>query len=79
MKDQLDGLDVYVSGKATVNDTFDRYISAKYDLRETTRSNYIYIYDRFIRNTFGKKKIAKIKFSEVLQFYYHLLRLVSNS
>ena len=48
-------------------------ISAKYDLRETTRSNYIYIYDRFIRNTFGKKKIAKIKFSEVLQFYYHLL------
>lgn len=57
----------------TVNDTFDRYISAKYDLRETTRSNYIYIYDRFIRNTFGKKKIAKIKFSEVLQFYYHLL------
>lgn len=73
VKDQLDGLDVYVSGKATVNDTFDRYISAKYDLRETTRSNYIYIYDRFIRNTFGKKKIAKIKFSEVLQFYYHLL------
>ena len=42
VKDQLDGLDVYVSGKATVNDTFDRYISAKYDLRETTRSNYIF-------------------------------------
>ena len=55
MKDQLNGLDVYISGKATVNDAFDRYISAKYDLRETTRSNYIYIYDRFIRNTFGRK------------------------
>ena len=27
MKDQLDGLDLYVAGKAGVNDTFDRYMS----------------------------------------------------
>ena len=27
LKDQLDGLDIYVSGKATFNETFDRYIS----------------------------------------------------
>ena len=73
MKDQLDGLDLYVAGKATVNDTFDRYMSTKYDLRETTRSNYIYMYDRFVRDTFGRKKIADIKYSDVLQFYYHLL------
>lgn len=73
MKDQLDGLDLYVAGKATVNDTFDRYMSTKYDLRDTTRSNYIYIYDRFVKDTFGRKKIADIKYSDVLQFYYHLL------
>ena len=73
MKDQLDGLDLYVSGRASVNDTFDRYIAMKYDLRETTRSNYIYMYDRFVRDTFGLKKIAEVKFSEVLQFYYYLL------
>lgn len=73
MKDQLDGLDLYVAGKATVNDTFDRYMSTKYDLRATTRSNYLYVYDRFIRKTFGKKKIAGIKYSDVLQFYYYLL------
>lgn len=73
MKDQLDGLDLYVAGKATVNDTFDRYMSTKYDLRATTRSNYLYVYDRFIRETFGKKKIAGIKYSDVLQFYYYLL------
>ena len=36
MKDQLDGLDLYVAGKATINDTYDRYISTKYDLRATT-------------------------------------------
>ena len=27
LKDQLDGLDIYVAGKATLNETFDRYIS----------------------------------------------------
>lgn len=73
VKDQLDGLDLYVAGKATVNDTYDRYISTKHDLRETTRSNYDYIYDRFVRKTFGRKKIADIKYSDVLQFYYYLL------
>ena len=26
MRDQLDGLDLYAAGKATVNNTFDRYI-----------------------------------------------------
>ncbi len=75
MKDQLDGLDIYVAGKATVNITFDRYMSTKSKLRETTRSNYIYIYDRFVRDTFGKKKIAEVKYSDVLQFYLHLLNV----
>ena len=46
IRDQLDGLDLYVAGKATVNDTFDRYLSTKFQLRETTRSNYIYMYDK---------------------------------
>ena len=35
VKDQMDGLDLYVAGKATVNDTFDRYLSTKFQLRET--------------------------------------------
>ena len=73
VKDQMDGLDLYVAGKATVNDTFDRYLSTKFQLRETTRSNYIYMYDKYVRETFGKKKIAEIKYSHVLQFYLHLL------
>lgn len=73
MKDQLDGLDIYVAGRASINDTFDRYISMKYDLRATTKGNYIYMYDRFVRDTFGNKKIAEVKYSDVLQFYYYLI------
>lgn len=73
MKDQLDGLDLYVAGKASLNDTFDRYMSAKYNLRESTRSAYEYTYDHYVRDTFGRKRIAEIKYSDVLQFYYYLL------
>lgn len=73
LKDQLDGLDIYVAGKATLNETFERYISTKYNLRESTRSSYLYTYDHYVRDTFGLKRIAEIKYSDVLQFYYHLL------
>ena len=76
MKDQLDGLDLYVAGKASVNDTFDRYMSTKYNLRESTKSSYLYTYDHYVRDTFGKKRIADIKYSDVLQFYYYLLNEV---
>ena len=48
-------------------------MSLKTNLRQTTRSNYLYMYDRFIRDTFGKKKIAEIRYSDVLQFYNYLL------
>ena len=72
-RDQLDGLDVYVAGVATVNDVFDRYISMKYNLRHTTKTNYIYMYDRFVRESFGKRRIAEVKYSDVKWFYYQLL------
>lgn len=72
LKDQLDGLDVYAMGKATVNFVFDRYIHSKTDLRQTTRANYDYTYDHYIRDTFGKRKIAEIKYSDVLYFYQYL-------
>ena len=62
MKDQMDGLDIYVAGKATVNFVFDRYMSLKNNLKPTTKSNYLYMYDRFIRDTFGKRNIAEIKY-----------------
>lgn len=73
-KDQLDGLDTYVAGTATINFVFDRYLALKPELRETTRQNYKYMYDHFVREKFGKKKIADVKYSDVVQFYQHLLK-----
>ena len=53
---------------------FDRYISTKAELRDTTMTNYKYMYNRFVRDGFGRKKIAGVKFSDVLQFYQHLIK-----
>lgn len=73
LRDQMDGLDFYVGGRATLNMAFDRYMSTKYNLRETTRSNYIYMYNKFVRDDFGNKLIASVKYTDVKMFYYHLL------
>lgn len=73
MKNQLDGLDLYVAGRATINNVFDRYMAIKHNLRDSTRSNYLYTYNHFVRDNFGMKLIANIKFSDVLQYYNHLL------
>ena len=73
MKNQLDGLDVYVAGRATINNVFDRYMAIKHNLRDSTLSNYLYTYNHFVRDNFGLKLIADIKFSDVLQYYHHLL------
>lgn len=73
VRDQMDGLDVYVAGKADVNFLFDRYISTKSELRSSTYSNYLYVWNHFIRDTFGKKKIKDVKYSDVLFFYSDLL------
>ncbi len=38
VKDQLDGLDTYVAGSATVNFVFDRYISTKSELEKNNKN-----------------------------------------
>ena len=73
VRDQLDGLDTYVSGKATLNTVFDRYMATKYDLKPQTRVSYKYMYDHFVRDNFGKRYIGDIKYSDVKLYYYHLI------
>ena len=72
-KAQLDGLDIYIAGHADLNFAFERYIRTKTDLRSTTYSNYVYMYDHFVRNGFGQTKLGDIKYSTILQFYRYLL------
>ena len=66
-------LNEYVSTGASINFVFDRYISMKTNLKKNTRSNYIYIYDKFIRGGFGRRIINDVRYSDVKMFYVSLL------
>ena len=72
-RDLEDGLDPQRAERITVNDVFDSYIKQKYDLKPTTRVNYIYTYAHFIRETFGKRKLSKVRYTDVKEFYYSLI------
>ena len=72
-RDMDDGLTPENAARITVNDMYDKYMSQKYNLKPSTRNNYQYCYDHFVRNTFGRKRLATIKYSDVKDFYYWLM------
>ena len=73
-RDYDDGLDPVKAARLTLNHVYDRYISQKYDLKATTKNNYVYMYNRCVRETFGKRKIQQIRYSDVRAFYYSILK-----
>ncbi len=74
VKDQLDGLDLYAAGRATLENTFDRFISTKYLLRDRTLDNYRYVFNTYVKDAIGSKKLIDFKYSDVLQFYIYLYK-----
>ena len=78
-QDRRDEIDTYVASKSTLNFAFDRYMEYKTELRSSTEYNYRYTYDHFVRKTFGKLAIGKIKYSDVANFYRKILNDTSIS
>ena len=74
IRDIEDGIDAHAPEKVTLNQLWDKYIAQKYDLKPTTRANYKYCYDRYVRNGFGRRKICDIKYTDVKEFYYSIIR-----
>ena len=73
-RDLEDGIKAIVENKATLNDIFDVYIKSKRNLKEHTRQDYLYNYDKYVRDTIGTKKITAIKYSTVKTYYNCLLQ-----
>lgn len=73
IRDIDDGLDPDAADRITLNDMFDKYYRNKHDLKSSTKSGYKYTYDHYVRDTFGKRIISKIKYSDVKAFYYSLM------
>ena len=73
-RDYEDGLDPHAAAKLTLNHLYDRYISQKHDLKPTTKANYKYMYNHFVRDTFGKRKLTEVRYSDIKEFYYTIIR-----
>ena len=73
LKDKHNGLDTAKAKKITLNDMFDKYISSKTELKASTRGNYLYMYNNYVRGVIGNKKIADIKYSDIKNYYNSLI------
>ena len=73
IRDKEDGLNPQLADRMTLNELYDRFIEQKYDLKPSTKVNYLYMYNHFVRPTFGKRLIGKIKYSDVKKFYYRII------
>ena len=70
-RDKLDGL--HTSRKrTTVNDFYDVWKANKTGLKQNTYSNYVWMYETFVSQTLGKRRIAEVKESDIAAFYKDL-------
>lgn len=69
--DRHDGIKTDVKA-LSVNDVFDLWCNLKRGVKDSTMKNYIYMYEMFVRPTFGKKRLVTVKKSDVRGFYNRL-------
>lgn len=67
--DVQDGIDGQKANNITLNDMFEKYMQGKTELKQSTRTNYTYMYKNYVADTLGRKKIGKIKYSDIKTFY----------
>ena len=73
-RDLEGGIHTLAARQMTLNDMFDHYMELKCELKVSTRTNYQYMYDRYVRETLGSKSITSFRYSDIRTFYNSLLR-----
>lgn len=72
-RDKHDAIITKKAKSDTLNDYFEKYMSRKTKLKQSTRTNYNYMYNKYVRDLLGSRKIASIKFTEMQAFYDSLI------
>lgn len=71
-RDLEDGISTHTANRITLNELFDTYMSTK-ELKQSTRTNYMYMYKNYVSNVIGKRRIGSIKYSDIKKFYNSLI------
>lgn len=58
----------------TLNEIFDKYLSLKITLNTNTIENYLYLYNKDVKDTIGQYCISDIKKSDIKEFYTQLYK-----
>lgn len=69
-RDILDG--IKLDNNLTINDIYYRWIKVKRGLKNNTFENYKYIYELFVEQDFGTRKLNDVKKSDVRAYYNFL-------
>ena len=72
-RDRQEGTNTALAEKLTLNAFFEDYINNKPGLKQSTRTNYKYMYKKYVSDSLGLKKISQIKYSDILKFYNYLI------
>ena len=72
-RDLHDGIDTFVSKTVTLNERFDLFMKSKRNLKESTATNYHYMYDHYVREKIGRLVMADINASRMTSFYTDLI------
>ena len=75
-KDLQDEIDSFKAKKMTLNSFYEDYIEQKQELKTSTRTNYKYMYKKYVWDSIGRRKLPEIKYSDIKKFYNHLIREV---
>lgn len=70
--DELDGIR-QEKKLLTVNELFNLWNELKRGLKDSTQKNYIYMYEAFVKDTFGKRRVVTVRKSDVKRFYNYLV------
>ncbi len=74
LRDLDDDIRTADAGSLVVNDLFKSFMDVRVDLKETTRCNYITLYDSHVRDEIGHRKLKTVKFSDIQRLYMYLMQ-----
>lgn len=72
MRDLADGLNTQKRYSVTLNEAFDAYFSGRKELKYSTRVCYQYLYNHYVRSSFGNRLLARLRYSDIRNYYLTL-------
>lgn len=71
--DNRDGIDGKAARKITLNEMFEAYMAGKVNLKQSTATNYRYMYKNYVADVIGNKPLQSIKYSTIKAYYNSLI------